>query len=137
MYELMRPTPEHFRENMDKYVTWFQQIADASGGEFKWNHIPRSVDSGDLEAWGILEDGELIGFMCGQIIPRHSGHVFSVVGLAATGENADWQEFDNILTEICKVNDCVAFEARGRRGWLRSFKKYGWKEKYTVLRKEI
>ena len=57
-----------------------------------------------------------------------------VVG-AAGDVNNEWEMLDKDYTELAKSRGCTSYEFRARRGFLRTFKKYGMVEKYTVMRK--
>jgi hypothetical protein len=56
--------------------------------------------------------------------------------LGAAGDvNNEWEMLDKDYTELAKSKGCTSYEFRARRGFLRTFKKYGIVEKYTVMRK--
>ena len=57
-----------------------------------------------------------------------------VVG-AAGDVNNEWEMLDKDYTELAKSKGCTSYEFRARRGFLRTFKKFGIVEKYTVMRK--
>lgn len=133
---LERPTNEFLFEHKETFLSWFIDVARSSGDEFQWGAIPRSINNGDLDAWVAMDGDELMGFIAGSIAQYANGDTF-VVSAAAGTTKGMYAHFDKLLVEIAEANNCVAYEARGRRGWLRAFKQAGAVEKYTTVRREL
>ena len=133
---LERPSNEFLFEHKELFLGWFAEVAEASGGEFTWGAIPRSINSGDLDAWVAMDGDELMGFIAGTVAQYANGDTF-VVSAAAGRTNGMYEHFDDLLVELAKANGCVAYETRGRRGWLRAFRNKGMVEKYVTLRREL
>ena len=77
-------------------------------------------------------DDSLMGIVV--VASEISDKILLVLG-AAGDVNNQWEMLDKDYTELAKSKGCTSYEFRARRGFLRTFKKYGMVEKYTVMRK--
>lgn len=76
-------------------------------------------------------DNSLMGIV---IVSNEYDNTLVVVGAAGNVDN-EWEMLDKDYTQLAKSKGCTSYEFRARRGFLRTFKKYGIVEKYTVMRK--
>lgn len=79
-------------------------------------------------------DNSLMGVII--ISSEYDNNTLVVVGAAGNVDN-DWEMLDKDYTQLAKSKGCIHYEFRARRGFLRTFKKFGIVEKYTVMRKSI
>jgi hypothetical protein len=77
-------------------------------------------------------DNRLMGIVV--ISSENTDNILLVCGAAGDVKN-EWEMLDKDFTELAKSRGCTSYEFRARRGFLRTFKKYGMVEKYTVMRK--
>lgn len=77
-------------------------------------------------------DDSLMGIVV--VASEISDNILLVLG-AAGDVNNEWEMLDKDYTELAKSKGCTSYEFRARRGFLRTFKKFGIVEKYTVMRK--
>lgn len=77
-------------------------------------------------------DDSLMGIVV--VASEISDKILLVLG-AAGDVNNQWEMLDKDYTELAKSKGCTSYEFRARRGFLRTFKKFGIVEKYTVMRK--
>jgi len=77
-------------------------------------------------------DNRLMGIVI--VSSENIDNVLLIMG-AAGDVNDEWEMLDKDYTELAKSRGCTSYEFRARRGFLRTFKKYGIVEKYTVMRK--
>tara|TARA_B110000879_G_scaffold116481_1_gene154915 strand:- start:9088 stop:9372 length:285 start_codon:yes stop_codon:yes gene_type:complete len=92
------------------------------------------LKSGDFEMYFVYSDVDdsLMGIVV--VASEISDKILLVLG-AAGDVNNQWEMLDKDYTELAKSKGCTSYEFRARRGFLRTFKKFGIVEKYTVMRK--
>lgn len=77
-------------------------------------------------------DNRLMGIVI--VSSENIDNVLLIMG-AAGDVNNEWEMLDKDYTELAKSRGCTSYEFRARKGFLRTFKKYGIVERYTVMRK--
>ena len=77
-------------------------------------------------------DNSLMGIII--VSTEYDNNVLVIVGAAGKVDN-EWKMLDKEYTQLAKSKGCTSYEFRARRGFLRTFKKFGIVEKYTVMRK--
>lgn len=70
---------------------------------------------------------------------EHFDSYSNLVIVAATMENYALirEEFLSKMEELAKAADCKHVSIHGRRGWMRELSKYGYKEPYVTIMKEV
>jgi hypothetical protein len=93
------------------------------------------LKSGDFEMYFVYSDVDdsLMGIVV--VASEISDNKILLVLGAAGDVNNQWEMLDKDYTELAKSKGCTSYEFRARRGFLRTFKKFGIVEKYTVMRK--
>ena len=130
-------TNELYIELMPQLVEWGQQIADASNGEYACDKVMNAIGNGDCAVWLVTDDdGQYTGMCCAGLKQYVEGRVVVVWGVAGVS-GGQWEKFAQHWDRVCAENDCVAWEAIGRRGFIKTLAPYGVKEKYVTMRRTI
>lgn len=126
---MIRPmTQAEATANNAQIVRWVEEIAEESDvtvadvlGEWDAHH-----------KWAWVVDGRLSGIILG----RYHGTKYSISACAGVSE-ARWAELASELERIGKEMGGTHLEMKGRRGFVRIFRRYGWTESFTVIDKEL
>lgn len=68
----------------------------------------------------------------GMVIYHVVGDTLNFVGAGGNVLN-EWEGLHESFVALSREHGCTSYEFRGRRGFLRTFKKFGMTEKYTVM----
>jgi hypothetical protein len=102
--------------------------------EYTGLEIALHLKSGKVEMYFVYldSDNSLMGIIIAS--NEYDNNTLVIVGAAGNVDN-EWEMLDKDYTQLAKSKRCTSYEFRARRGFLRTFKKYGIVEKYTVMRK--
>lgn len=125
---IRRMTEKDINEDVPRCRGWLQAIAQRSNCSYAG--IVAEWDEHDKLAYCIGEE------VTGIILAQVRGTTYSVSGTAGVCDG-DWETVAAELSAIAQLKGCTHLEMRGRRGFLRLFKRYGWEESFTVINKEI
>lgn len=119
----------HYADQMPK---WFGDIV-ATDPNVVMEDLLASLSRGEHELYYCFGNaGRCIGIVTLTVREK----VLCLDG--AAGEVMDeWEMLDKGFVALCKEKGCTSYEFRGRRGFLRTFKKYGMVEKYTVMSRPV
>jgi hypothetical protein len=125
-------TPYTFHENEVVIRQILEEGMDHAYGEFDVDDIFEWFMAGNAEVW--LGLGPISGVtrpVYSVLVTRTKESVLNV--LFWSGKAWEWDAVHYCINEIAKMEGCQDITFRGRRGFLRCFKEYGAKEKYTIL----
>ena len=72
------------------------------------------------------------------VMEVHEGEGFKhYAGVLATGDLEEIAKSHKMIEHQARRLGCTKFTMDGRRGWMRVFKKYGWKEQTTIIEKSL
>ena len=110
---------------------WLEEIATP---ECPAEHIVANLKRARLSMWFCYTgNGRLIGIV---LVSQTTNGVLTFYGAAGDVMN-EWATLDADFVALAKAKACGSFEFRGRRGFLRTFKQFGMREKYTVMERVI
>ncbi len=133
------PLDELTQTFMTDITVCMYQIAEATSGETTYNGILKALQNGDVGC-KLIFDGEddttFMGMILYDVVDYADGKCL-VVSAAAGRLESRYEEIQDLLNTLARNYECVAWEIKGRRGWVRAFKKFGAVEKMVTIRKEI
>ena len=103
----------------------------------EWGHAPKDVVektiTGDFQLWSV-NNLEGIVFTEIRLLPQHKelNMAFGLGNLLPFHK-----EIDAVLTEFGRVNYCKYITEVGRKGWMRLGKPLGYRDRFTMMAKEI
>jgi hypothetical protein len=126
------------QETSQALDAWLEDIANASHGEFSVAHIRESLERGTHAGFYVLTNEDVyLGVLLITVMTVADGSGCLVV-VGASGEVlGQWHEASDLLMELAVAVDCKGVSIRGRKGFVRAFKEFGWEEQYTVLHREV
>lgn len=74
--------------------------------------------------------------LIGIVVVRCFNHVLHFVG-AAGAVLGEWERLDADFVKLAKKKQCYSIQFHGRRGFLKTFKRFGMREKYTVMERVL
>ena len=136
-YQFLDPTEELLAVHGADVGRSCIEIAAQTGGKNDSHHLLGLLDDEVLRGWIVLnEDDEYRGFICGQVSRYETGKVYTFNGAAGITEKRV-EELDLFFVSVATHYDCVAYEIKGRRGFLKLFAKFGMKEDYVSMSREL
>jgi len=128
---LREATAELIERYSDDVHRWLEEIATP---ECPAVHIAANLKRARLSMWFCYTgNGRLIGIV---LVGQTSNGVLTFFGAAGDVMN-EWATLDADFVALAKAKGCGSYEFRGRRGFLRTFKQFGMREKYTVMERVI
>lgn len=122
---LRRVTNEAAVQHSDQISSWVKEIADEHTSAAQ---IFSRLMDGTYEMWLPFDGDRFVGM----IINYVNGPVLVLVGAGGNVMN-EWEGLHDCFVDLARKHGCSTYEFRGRRGFLRTFKKFGMTEKYTVM----
>ena len=109
---------------------WIESALEHSGGTHDFWDVVDAIYSGHMQLWP-TKKGCLVTEIT--IFPKKKClHVF-----LGGGEIDDLVNQHEKIIKWAKGMGCSSASITGRKGWVRAFKKYGWKESHTTISKEF
>ena len=127
---LRKATTELINQYQSKVEGWLEDMATK---ECPAQEIYQRLCNDEYEMFFTFTgEGRLIGIV---ILFGRDG-VLVLVGAAGNVWN-EWDELHSQFVNLANIRGLRTIEFRGRRGFLRTFKKFGMTEKYTVMEFKI
>jgi hypothetical protein len=117
---------------------WYEEIASNSSDEFSAKHVNDAVEG--RQHGGFLyctDDDEVVGLFVCTLVEVADGSGQLVILGAAGSVLDDWEEADSLLNELAVHYGCSSISIRGRKGFAKVFKQYGWEQQYVVLSRPV
>ena len=127
-----KSTRKLLQQHGAKVKEWIEDIV-SKDSTADLNRLITSIDKGQHELYFCYTEQERL---IGVVTIVQIGDVMHLDG-AAGDVLGEWAVLDKSFVELCKQKNCTSYEFRGRKGFLRVFKKFGMKEKYTVMSRTI
>lgn len=109
---------------------WIEDALEYSGHTHNFEHICRGVLNGDFHLWA--NDN---GCAVTEITVYPNGNVFHV--FLAGGHLSDIIDMEESAAVWGRASGCTQMTIAGRPGWKKVLGDRGWKEKFTVMSREI
>ena len=108
------------------------EVASHSSGEFSIAAVKQCIERGTHLGMGwATDDNEVVGLVVVNTTQHENFKALSVVG--AAGAATDYQELHKAFNQLAIQMGCEEFEIRGRRGFARKFREFGWYEKHVII----
>lgn len=96
-----------------------------------------ALESRDMQLYVVSKDKEIDAVFITEITNYDDAKVCIVVVLAGTGLDKWLSQVEDTICRFAKSHDCEYVQLKGRRGWVKELKKYGWKESSVTMAKEL
>lgn len=129
LYGVAPEAVEEVWEQVSPILVKSLQYAD---GKYSLESIKRALLRRDMQLWMYVRDGIKA---CGvtQVL-KYPEKKVCVVMFAAGEALSEWINFDSLIEEWARDNQCDAIEIYGRPGWERVL---GWERIHVVIRKNL
>lgn len=119
-------------------TTWFiQQGLDQSKGEEDLDSILRYVVEGTAQLWIVYNGSFVVGAYTTQVIDYPNLSTVRIITLAGD-EFSQWIDLAyKELVQFAKSQNAKRLDLVGRKGWVKVLDRFGFKEAYTVVVKEL
>ena len=124
-------TIDCYTRDKSEVMRFLQMLADDDieiSPEGLYSHLGRTYAA----QWVCDEMGSRIGIIVFKVAKYRHTRCLSIVGAAGTCLQ-DWGGMTENFRELGKELQCDLMEMVGRRGFVKCFKPFGWKEKVVVI----
>jgi hypothetical protein len=131
-------TPEQALLNWPTISAQFSRARETGQGESSMVDYMTKILNMTAQCWVVLDEGNIVGAGLTEILHYTQHKTLHIILFAGEDFEAQSKDFDKVV-QFAKVNDCVAIEQWGRKGWARTLPKYipQFKEVYTVMRYDL
>jgi hypothetical protein len=135
---LVQAGAKDFMHDGERIFAWMEDIADHSGGEFTADALLDQVNNGTIMVfyYAERESQKPVGLICTMRAQFDHGATLAILGAAGDAQG-DWAGLTFLFNDLAKALQCTSFEIKGRRGFMKTMKPFGWQEKYTVISHEV
>jgi len=132
--DFIRLTPASLADHHDLILSMLAEGCKYTNEEFNERDILGWFFEGEVKLWLTFVDQDPT--QVSQItVTKIAGQELNVLMWCGTAH--DWDLVWEHINEVAKIEDCKKISIRGRRGFLRRFKKHGAKEKYAIIQMEV
>jgi len=124
-----------YTRERDALMPFFELLAE-NDKEVSPAHLYDQLGRKYACQWVCDEMGSHIGIIIFNVMAYRTGRCFTIVGAAGTCLQ-DWSGMTEQFRKLAKEANCSMMEMVGRKGFARTFKPYGWKEKHVVIECEV
>lgn len=111
---------------------------DTRDGQYDPSDIFDKLLSGELLLWGIFDDEtQIVAALTTRICQYRNSRALSIDWVGGSQMKTWLPEVMEMLKRFAKDHGCQSLEGRGRSGWVRALKKYGWEHDYIAVKMEL
>jgi len=120
------PSEEFLASNVELLQDWIVEIADGANPQ----SVVDKLNDCTFEMWLPYDGDRFVGMVITYKAPNRPCLEF----LGAAGDVMNnYEGLHNSFVALARDRGCTSYEFKGRRGFLRAFKKFGMTERYTVM----
>jgi hypothetical protein len=128
---------EHVLNVWPDVAGMFERATRTTNGRFDKLSVLDELLDNHISLWVVYEDNKPVASLTTRVIPYRAYKSLSIDWVGGHKMN-DWlDEVMQTLKNYAKDQDCSRLEGRGRSGWTRALKKYGWKPDYIAVELEL
>lgn len=115
---------------------WVCSATDDTGNWWSPANVLDGIERGNLVTWVIADEDRLYGVVACEI-ETAPNHTIGVISLCAGDEMQQWLHLLPEIENWASENGCSEVQVRGRPGWVRRLKSYGYGERYIAVGKAL
>jgi len=128
---------EHVLNVWPDVAHMFERATQTTHGRFdKLNVLDELLDN-HISLWVIYEEDQPVASLTTRVIPYKAYKSLSIDWLGGNKMSQWLDQVMDTLKNYAKDQGCSRLEGRGRSGWTRALKKYGWKPDYVAIELEL
>lgn len=120
-------------------LPFIEKALEHSEGEYDLVDVEHGLLSGRYESWIAVADDEVKAVAITEVVQHPNYRELLIKHIGGKDKNIwmtpEWQ--DRTFSQYAKDTGCKNLVMFGRKGWKRVLDKLGWKESYTIMKKEI
>jgi len=136
MTALVPIIPAYARSIWPQIERWVASATDQTGNWWAPKDVLSGIERDKLVAW-VVTDAERLFGMVGCEIEYAANHSICVICLCAGDEMQRWLHLLPEIENWASENGCSEVQVRGRPGWVRRLKSYGYGERYIAVGKAL
>jgi hypothetical protein len=128
---------DHVLDIWPEVAEMLDKAARTTDGRFDKLSILDELIDNTIELWVVFDGKVPVAALTTRVSPYVKYKALSIDWVGGS-RMRDW--LDNAmdtLKQYAKDQGCRKLEGRGRSGWIRTLRKYGWKPDYTALELEL
>jgi len=129
---------EHIPMEWPRVEPLLKKATETRDGQYHPFDIFDKLVDGDLQLWGIFSDEkELIAVLTTRVCQYRNSRALSIDWVGGSQMKAWLPQVLETLKSFAIHNGCSSLEGRGRSGWVRALKKFGWEQDYIAIKMEL
>ena len=136
MIALVPVLPRYARALWPVITHWVEAACEHNGGWWSAPDVLDDVEADRLTLWAVADESRLWGIVVTEV-ETAANYAIGVIALCAGDEQARWLHLLPELEEWAACNGCSEMMVKGRPGWARRLKSYGYGERYVAVGKVI
>tara|TARA_R110000744_G_scaffold46911_5_gene103555 strand:- start:26067 stop:26486 length:420 start_codon:yes stop_codon:yes gene_type:complete len=114
-----------------------QMALDHNIGERIWSDVEPYLLNGVYQLFVCYDEQKIWGAVVTEIVNYPQFKTLLLLLLGGEDPASTDDQLEEVLTKFAKHEGCSNMQISGRKGWLRRLAKYGYKESYITLIKEL
>jgi hypothetical protein len=128
---------DHVLDIWPQVAEMLDKAARTTNGRFDKLSILDELMNNTIELWVVFDDKVPVAALTTRVSPYVEYKTLSIDWVGGS-RMRDWiGDAMKTLKSYARDQGCRKLEGRGRSGWIRALKKYGWKPDYTALELEL
>lgn len=129
---------EHIPREWPRVEPLLKRATDTRDGQYHPFDIFDKLIDGELQLWGIFDDErELLATFTTRVCQYRNSRALSMDWVGGSQMKTWLPEVMERLKDFARSHGCTSLEGRGRSGWVRALKKYGWEPDYIAVKMEL
>jgi hypothetical protein len=126
----------HLDQVWHEVIPLLNRALDYADDRFAVEDVYAALQARDMQLFVAMRHGVVASFCITQIVIYPRKKILYLL-FAAGVDMHEWVQYEQRMTDWAKEQQCDAIEVTGRRGWARVLYARGYKDSYTVVRKEL
>ena len=128
---------EHGLNVWPEVADMFDRATRTTNGRFDKLSVLDELLDNHISLWVIYEDNQPVASLTTRVVPYKQYSSLSIDWVGGNKMKHWLDEAMQTLKNYAKDQGCSRLEGRGRSGWTRALKKYGWKPDYIAVELEL
>lgn len=124
--------PDELDEVWPRLTPFMDSFALRSHGRFLRDDFYGKIKGNYMQCWLSVRNMEIEACGLTEIVLYPRKQMLRICG--GTGQNRkNWQTFENYMAIWAKANGCDGVESIARKGWLKTFQKFGYRQTHIFI----
>ena len=136
MIALVPVLPRYAHALWPQVSEWVASATKETGDWWQPSDVLAGIKADRMTAWVIADDRRLWGVVVAEI-EIAARHKIGVIALCAGDDQAQWLHLLPEIEEWAREQGCSEMMVKGRPGWVRRLRGFGYGERYVAIGKAL